>query len=79
LDCVIDVARRSDKLTQAVVVFVLSAVCGSHASIITSAAHGFTEETRAEMRCISDSRTEKWRELAQKSPECCDGQQREKT
>ena len=78
MDCVIDVAGRSDKLAQAMVVFVLSAGCGNHASIITSAAHGFTEETRAEIRCISDSRTGKWRELAQKTPECGDTQHRRK-
>jgi hypothetical protein len=38
--------------------------------------HGFTEETQAKMRCISYSRTEKWRELAQKTPECGDAQHR---
>ena len=66
---------RSDKLAQAMVVFVLSAVCGSHASIITSAAHGFTAGSLRKLNRISDSRTGKWRELAQKTPECGDRQQ----
>jgi hypothetical protein len=59
LDCVIDVARRSDKLTQAMVVFVLNAGCGNHASIITSGDHSFPAESRTETRRISASRTEK--------------------
>ncbi len=53
-------------LTQEMVVSVLNARCGNHASIITSAVHGFTEEIRLKSRRISDSRTGKWRELAQK-------------
>jgi hypothetical protein len=53
-------------LTQEMVVSVLNARCGSHASIITSAVHGFTEEIRLKSRRISDFRTGKWRELAQK-------------
>ena len=69
----------SDALTQEMVVFVLSAGCGSHASIITSAAHSFPAESRTETRRISDSRTGKWRELAQKTPECCDRQRRRKS
>jgi hypothetical protein len=77
LDGVIDVARRSDKLAQAMVVFVLAASSGSHASIITSGDHSFPAESRTETRRISDSRTEKWRELAQKTPECRDGQHAE--
>ena len=56
----------SDALTQEMVVFVLSAGCGSHASIITSATHSFPAESRTETRRISDSRTGKWRVLARK-------------
>ena len=74
MDCVIDVAGRSDKLAQAMVVFVLAASSGSHTSIITTAVHTFTAESCRESSRISDSRTGKWRELAQKTPECGDTQ-----
>jgi len=44
----------------------LSAGCGSHTSIITTAVHSFTAESCRESSRISDSRTGKWRVLARK-------------
>jgi hypothetical protein len=66
-------------LTQEMVVLVLSAGCGNHVSIITSAAHGFPEEIRLKSRRISDSRTEKVARTLAKSPECGDTQHGAKT